>query len=180
MSVRAGLLALLSDGPRHGYQLKTEFEDATGGTWSLNVGQVYSTLDRLHRDGLVDVELVVDNGSEQKRYALTATGREELSGWWQSDPGGGPPPRDALQLKVLMAVTRGTEHALDVITHQRSALTRLLQEVRRRSPAPSGNGSRRHAMASDMVTDALVTRAEAELRWLDLCERRLLVARSPR
>src|SRR5690606_37932644 len=56
MAVREGLMALLVDEPRHGYQLKTAFEAATGGVWRLNVGQVYSTLDRLHRDGLVAVD----------------------------------------------------------------------------------------------------------------------------
>jgi Transcriptional regulator PadR-like family len=53
MAVREGLLALLNEGPSHGYQLKTSFESATGGAWPLNVGQVYTTLDRLQRDGLV-------------------------------------------------------------------------------------------------------------------------------
>ena len=47
MAVREGLLALLANGPRHGYQLKTGFESATGGMWPLNVGQVYTTLERL-------------------------------------------------------------------------------------------------------------------------------------
>ena len=75
MAVREGLLALLDEGPRHGYQLKTEFEAATGGVWPLNVGQVYTTLDRLERDGLVAV--ADENG--QKSYELTAAGREELA-----------------------------------------------------------------------------------------------------
>jgi DNA-binding PadR family transcriptional regulator len=53
MSIRHGLLALLEEGPRYGYQLKSEFESRTGSTWPLNVGQVYTTLGRLERDGLV-------------------------------------------------------------------------------------------------------------------------------
>jgi DNA-binding PadR family transcriptional regulator len=53
MAVREGLLALLSEGPSHGYQLKTAFEAATGGAWTLNVGQVYPTLDGLPREGFV-------------------------------------------------------------------------------------------------------------------------------
>ena len=72
MAVREGLLALLGDGPRHGYQLKTAFEAATGGAWPLNVGQVYTTLDRLARDGYVDV----DETDGQKRYTITAAGRD--------------------------------------------------------------------------------------------------------
>jgi DNA-binding PadR family transcriptional regulator len=172
MAVREGLLALLAPGPRHGYQLKTEFESATGGTWPLNVGQVYTTLDRLHRDGLVAVE--EDDG--QKIYALTAAGREELGSWWAALPGDTPPPRDELLLKVLLAIEQGADHALDVITRHRSALTHLLQQRRRASRAP---GAPDASLAGLLVADALAVRAEADLRWLDLCEGRLLRQTDP-
>ncbi len=169
MSVRAGLLALLDAGPSHGYQLKSEFEAVTGGVWVLNVGQVYTTLDRLCRDGLVDVEIHTDeSGVDQKRYAITAAGREELGTWWDATPGDEPPPRDELQLKVLMAISRGPGHALGVITRQRSALTALLQQRRRDARSASGD------LAAAVILDALITRAEADLRWLDLCEARLV------
>lgn len=168
MAVREGLLALLDEGPRYGYQLKTEFEAVTGGAWPLNVGQVYTTLDRLARDGLVSV----DEHDGQKSYALTPAGREELGAWWQATPGEDPPPRDELMLKVLMAVERGAEHALEVITRQRTALFRLLQVRRRERPAES--------LADTLVTDALIVRAEADLRWLDICEEKLAKHRNER
>ena len=170
MAVREGLLALLREGPTHGYQLKTAFEAATGGVWSLNVGQVYTTLDRLARDGFVDI----DETGEQKVYSLTAAGREELGGWWQADPVDSPPPRDELLLKVLLAVEQGPAHALDVITRHRTALTGLLQSSRRAGRATSDD------LAASMVADALATRAEADLRWLDLCEARLVRGTRPR
>ncbi len=169
MAVREGLLALLREGPRHGYQLKTAFEAATGGVWSLNVGQVYTTLDRLARDGLVHI----DDAADQKQYSLTAAGREELGAWWRAAPVDAPPPRDELLLKVLLAVEDGTDHALEVLTRHRTALTSLLQTHRR-----STNASAAPDLAAALVADALVTRAEADLRWLDLCEARLLRARS--
>lgn len=172
MAVREGLLALLQEGPSHGYQLKTAFESATGGTWPLNVGQVYTTLDRLARDGLVTVE----EADGQKRYTITAAGREELGGWWTTDAADAPPPRDELILKVLFAVEHGRDHALNVITRHRTALTRLLQE-RRRATRPSATADLPTTdLASALVADALVTRAEADLRWLDLCEARVLRA----
>ena len=167
MAVREGLLALLREGPSHGYQLKTAFEAATGGVWSLNVGQVYTTLDRLARDGLVTV--LDDDG--QKQYEITAAGREELGAWWQAGPVDAPPPRDELLLKVLLAVEEGPDHALEVITRHRTALTTLLQSQRRASRDASD-------LASSLVVDALATRAEADLRWLDLCEARILRARA--
>lgn len=188
MAVREGLLALLEEAPRHGYQLKTSFEEATGGVWPLNVGQVYTTLDRLVRDGLVTVDNDADGGAgggqPQKVYAITAAGREELGAWWRAVPSEDPPPRDELMLKVLMAIDHAAhapeqaepterleriEHALEVITHHRTALTAMLQEHRRRRRAFGDPQS----LARTLVAEALVVRAEADLRWLDLCEDRL-------
>jgi DNA-binding PadR family transcriptional regulator len=173
MAVREGLLALLQDEPRYGYQLKTEFEQATGGVWPLNVGQVYTTLDRLERDGFVTMQLGND---DQKLYAITVKGLGELGEWWQAVPSEDPPPRDELMLKVLMAIEQGTDHALGVITRQRSALVALLQQRRRErgSPPVEGSPPTGEGLASLLVTDALIVRAEADLRWLDVCEARVI------
>ncbi len=163
-------MALLADRPRNGHQLKIEFETATGAVWPLNVGQVYTTLERLERDGLVARTNRDDDTLAQKRYELTAAGREELAAWWSLVPADEPPPRDELMLKVLFAIGHGSEHALAVITLHRRALLSLLQQRRReqRAAAPDPD------VATAMVRDALVVRAEADLRWLDLCESRLL------
>ena len=174
MGVREGLLALLREGPHHGYQLKTEFEAATGGVWTINVGQIYTTLDRLSRDGLVSI----DERSEQKLYSITLAGTQELGAWWDALPSEDPPPRDELMLKTLMAIELGRDHALRVITRHRTALTSMLQQRRRASQtASTANGAatlRSEGLAAILVTDALIVRAEADLRWLDLCESRLL------
>ena len=176
MAVREGLLALLQHAPRYGYQLKTEFEATTGGVWQLNVGQVYTTLDRLERDGFVSMEFGAD---EQKRYTITADGRDELGAWWAVVPTAEPPPRDELMLKVLFAIEQGTDHALAVITRQRTALLELLHHHKRdRRSMVTPNASKSTEMANALVTDALIVRAEADLRWLDLCEARVLAARS--
>lgn len=179
MSVKHGLLALLQDEPHYGYQLKTEFESATGGVWPLNVGQVYTTLDRLERDGFVSMEVGDD---DQKLYAITAKGVGELGAWWQAAPVDEPPPRDELMLKVLMAIEHDAEHALTVLTRQRSALTSLLQQRRReRTPdqrPTAGSPPTPEALAAWLVTDALIVRAEADLRWLDVCEARLSAAKA--
>jgi len=182
MAVREGLLALLREGPRYGYQLKTEFEAATGGIWTINVGQVYTTLERLGRDGLV----TLDERDDQKLYSITLAGVDELGAWWEAVPTEDPPPRDELMLKMLMAIELGPDHGLDVITKHRTALTSLLQRRRRAatgaaSAASNGNGSSNgngagEGLAAALVADALIVRAEADLRWLDLCEARLLAA----
>jgi DNA-binding PadR family transcriptional regulator len=166
MTVREGLLALLADGPRNGHQLKVEFEGATGGVWPLNVGQVYTTLDRLARDGLV--ARASDGADAAKLYELTAAGREALAAWWKLVPADEPPPRDELMLKVLFATTRGTTHGMRVLTEQRTALLGHLQAHRREQRAAKNENA-----VTAMVRDALIVRAEADLRWLDLCEARL-------
>lgn len=158
-------MALLSEGPSYGYQLKAAFESATGKVWPLNVGQVYTTLERLDRAGLV--ETTGQDG--QRSYSLTPSGADELGAWWSAAPVEEPPPRDELMLKVLLAITVGREHALDVITAQRNALLVLLQQ-RRRAQARRAQGG----LVEELVNDALLMRAEADLRWLDLCEERLL------
>ena len=172
MAVREGLLSLLQPGPRSGYQLKTEFEAVTGGVWRLNIGQVYTTLDRLERDGLVVVEQLADEaeGNAQKQYHLTEHGIDELGAWWQAIPAEEPPPRDELMLKVLMAIEAGHDRAIEVITRQRSALFTLLQLHRRHPGSVVDNPA---GLADRLVVDALIVRAEADLRWLDLCESRL-------
>lgn len=164
MAIREALLAVLASGDRHGYQLKTDFETATGGAWTLNVGQVYTTLDRLVRDGLVEVS---DNDSS-KVYGITAAGRDQLDSWWHPAPLDEAPPRDELMVKILTALHRGPEHALVVITTHRTALTELLQQ-RRLQQRASTDGT----LSEQLVIDALMFRAEADLRWLDQCEHRL-------
>lgn len=168
MGVREAILALLRDRPSHGYQLKASFESATAGVWPLNVGQVYTTLERLERDGLV----VVDEADGHRSYTLTAAGADELGAWWDGVPADEPPPRDELMVKVLFAVAVDPDFALEVVDTQRSALMALLQQRRR----AAGHRTRRRGadgLVDRLVTDALLVRAEADLRWLDLCEQRL-------
>ena len=103
MSVRQGLLALLADGPMYGYQLRGEFEVRTGATWPLNVGQVYSTLGRLERDGFV-----AESGTDAEgrvRYRITDSGRQTLFAWFATPVDRAAPARDELAIKLAMAVT---------------------------------------------------------------------------
>jgi DNA-binding PadR family transcriptional regulator len=170
MAVREGLLALLRDHESYGYQLKTGFERATGGVWPLNVGQVYKTLDRLERDGLISST----EREGQRSYAITAEGIDELGAWWEAVPVDEPPPRDELMLKVLLAVNAGRGHALDVIGDQREAVMAQLQQHQRAARRTRRARTEGDPLADRLVHDALVVRAEADLRWLDLCEERLL------
>jgi DNA-binding PadR family transcriptional regulator len=168
MAVREGLLALLDRRTAYGYQLKTEFEAATGGVWSLNVGQVYATLDRLTRDGLV----LSEEHDGQRSYRLTEAGLDELGAWWETVPGDEPPPRDELTVKVLLAIAHSRKRGLEVITQQRNALMTLLQQRQRGTARRPSQGEA--PLVDQLVRDALIVRAEADLRWLDLCEERVM------
>src|SRR6478672_1111241 len=106
MSVRHALLALLSTGPKYGLQLREEFEANTGQVWPLNVGQVYTTLQRLERDGMVTAagDAKEPEPGPQKAYRITEAGTTELAHWLRVPPDLSTPPRDDLVMKVLIAV----------------------------------------------------------------------------
>lgn len=174
MGVREGLLALLADGPRHGYDLRATFDARTARLWNLNSGQVYTTLDRLERDGLVepaDHEVGPDPDDptgRRQRYGLTAEGRTELEVWLDARAWTPEPARDELLMKVLL-VAEDPRRAAKVIDRHRHTLLESLQRLRQ---------AQRHAdadrpLAEHLVADALVARLDADLHWLDRCEQRL-------
>jgi DNA-binding PadR family transcriptional regulator len=124
MSIRHGLLALLDPGPRYGSRLRTEFEVRTGGAWPLNIGQVYTTLGRLERDGMVARAGVDEAG--RVLYALTEAGRAELRGWFAWPVARGSPPRDELTIKLVMAVSVRGADVREVVEGQRRHVSRAL------------------------------------------------------
>ena len=169
MSVRQALLALLEQGPMYGYQLRTEFERRTGSTWPLNVGQVYTTLTRLERDGLVTPHTAEsgDDGEGHVVYRVTDAGRDEVAAWFTTPVARTQPPRDELAIKLALAVTTPGVDVGTVIQQQRSATMAALQDYTRLKRDGQAD------LAWGLVLDSLVFAAEAEIRWLDHCEARL-------
>jgi DNA-binding PadR family transcriptional regulator len=165
MSVRYGLLALLERGPRYGYQLRAEFERTTGGTWPLNIGQVYTTLARLERDGLV--RALPENDGGQRPYEITPAGRAELALWFASPIERADRPRDELAIKLALALTTPGVDVRAVVQTQRTATVRMLQELTRLKNRDPGG---REDLAWRLVLESMVFQAEAEVRWLDHCE----------
>jgi DNA-binding PadR family transcriptional regulator len=166
VSVRHALLALLSTGPKYGLQLRNTFEARTGEVWPLNVGQVYTTLQRLERDGLVESD-GVDDGA-QKGYAITADGERELMSWLQTPDDAAPPPRDELLIKVLVAADVPGVVVGDVIQVHRRQLLETMQRYTRVKAAASEDD-----VALALVVDAELFRMEAAVRWLDSADARL-------
>lgn len=169
MSVRNSLLAILDSGPRHGYGLKSEFETATGNVWPLNVGQVYSTLSRLERDGLV---LASEDDDGQKIYRISDEGRRELEHWYETPVEREVVPRQELAIKLVFAMRSGPERVREAVQQQRRATMASLQEFTRLKVAAGVDGD----LAWLMMLDSLIFQADAEVRWLELCEARLAEA----
>jgi DNA-binding PadR family transcriptional regulator len=170
VSVRQSLLALLAEQDRYGYELRQEFELRTGSTWPINIGQVYTTLARLQRDGLIDEVGRQADGSVV--YHLTETGRDEVGRWWLTPVDRDAPARDEVAIKLAMAVTGPGVDVAAVIQHQRTETLRALQSFTRQKravPEPAKDAD----LARLLVLDNLIFTAEAEVRWLDLTEQRL-------
>ena len=174
VSVRHGLLALLAEGPSYGYQLRTRLEARTGGTWPLNIGQVYTTLSRLERDGLV-AAAGQDGGPGQSTYRITDAGRASVTDWYASPVERSAPARDELAIKLALAVGSPTADVRQVVQVQRSATVRALGTCPGSRPQADADAD----LAWTLVLDALVFQAEAEIRWLDHCEVQVAQARHP-
>jgi len=166
MSVRHALLALLSEGPKYGLQLREEFEARTGEVWPLNVGQVYTTLQRLERDGLVESE-GTDEGP-QKAYEITESGAAELAEWLRTPPDLSAPPRDELVMKVLVAIRLPGTDVHEVIQAHRRYLVQLMQQWTRIK-----EGGAEGDLNLSLAVDAEVFRLDSVVRWLDAADARL-------
>jgi DNA-binding PadR family transcriptional regulator len=172
MSIRFGLLALLERQSMHGYQLRTEFESATGATWPLNVGQVYTTLTRLERDGLV--EPLAEDADGRVCYVITTAGHAELAGWFEAPVTARGRPRDELAIKLALAVTVPGVDVSGLIQRQRNATVSSLQDLTRLKRESEDD------LSWSLVLESMRYQAEAEVRWLDHCETALArAARRP-
>jgi DNA-binding PadR family transcriptional regulator len=166
MSVPHALLALLSEGPKYGLRLQNEFESRTGAVWPLNVGQVYTTLQRLERDGLVESD--GDGERSQKRYRITSAGARELADWLRTPPDLVPPPRDELVIKVLVALQVPGIDVHEILqVHRRHAIEVMQRYTQVKAAAAEDE------VPIALVADAELFRLEAIVRWLDAADVRL-------
>lgn len=174
MSVRHALLALLSDGPKYGMQLRDEYEAATGDIWPLNAGQVYTTLQRLDRDGLVDSDGAAED-ERQKRFRITAQGQTELAEWLRTPPGPATSPRDELVTKVLVATrVPGADVAEVIQAHRRQAMELMQQWTRLKEEQTEFD------LPFALVVDAELARLDGIIHWLDMADKHLKrAARDP-
>ena len=168
MSVPHALLALLSEEPKYGLRLQNEFKARTGEVWPLNVGQVYTTLQRLERDGLVEADDGGGQSQKQRRYRITSAGAKELADWLRTPPDLVPPPRDELVIKVLVALQVPGIDVHEILqVHRRQVIEVMQRYTRIKAEAAGGD------VPLALVADAELFRLEAIVRWLDAADVRL-------
>ena len=168
MSVPHALLALLSEEPKYGLRLQNEFEARTGEVWPLNVGQVYTTLQRLERDGLVEADDEGGRSQKQRRYRITPAGAHELADWLRTPPDLVPPPRDELVIKVLVALQVPGIDVHEILQVHRRQVIEVMQRYTRIKAEATEND-----VPLALVADAELFRLEAIVRWLDAADVRL-------
>jgi DNA-binding PadR family transcriptional regulator len=168
VSVRHALLAFLSEGPKYGLQLRQEFEESTGEVWPLNVGQVYTTLQRLERDELIESDDEDEEAGPQKKFHMTQAGRTELESWLATPPDMTSPPRDELVIKVLAALRVPGVSVHDVIQVHRRYLVELMQQWTHLKQDEA-----EFDLTFALVVDAELFRLDSVVRWLDTADGRL-------
>jgi DNA-binding PadR family transcriptional regulator len=171
MSVRNAILGLLAQHPRHGYELRAEFEALVGGEdiWEVKPAQIYMTLSRLEDSGLVIQEGVEqDAGPEKRIYRITTEGLAELAKWYSTGIVAGH-QRDEFFIKLMLSLTNERANPRQVIQSQRNMLYKELHNMTtRRSDCDP-----KTELAQIFLLDKSVMHLEADLRWLDLIESRL-------
>lgn len=162
MSLRFGILGLLAEEPLHGYEVKTRFESLLGGTWEVNIGQIYSTLQRLERDGLVAP--ADDRGDRGKLpYHLTAAGRRSLDDWLRQPEDEPQQLREEIYVKLLLAGRLANGNVERLLADQRRVYLQRLKDLSGLERRSRDEG--RHDLA--LLVRGAVLHTEADLKWTD-------------
>lgn len=179
MSVKHALLALLYARPSSTYQLRKRFDESTGQSVPLNIGQVSTTLQRLERDGMVVRDNDAADGGENdgtgQLWALSDEGRNELASWWLQPVIAAGRGRDELVVKLTLATVTPDVDVEALVQTQRASTQRIMHDLTRlRRDVDSED------LVGRLVLDHQIFISEAELRWLDDVEAALLRARVQR
>jgi DNA-binding PadR family transcriptional regulator len=167
--VRLPLLALLAKEPAHGYELKNRLERVFGQAYpSPNIGQIYGTLQRLERAGLVRSQDVVQSNRPNTRvYELTPAGAEAVADWVEA-PSDGPRVRDDFFMKLALGPMTGSCDRLELINRQRHHYLRLMRGLSRLASTCDGN------RVSRLLVEGAMLHLQADLDWLERCQQELL------
>jgi DNA-binding PadR family transcriptional regulator len=167
------VLALLAKEPSHGYQLRARLRDALGPLGeAMNAGQVYVTLTRLEKAGLLEADTsTAGDRSDRKVYALTADGQQRVAEWI-AEVSWPRPDLAEFHLKLIAAASAGLADPVSIVDTQRRELLRRLRDVQRAAMAEPA-----HSEAA-LLLEGVVLRLQADLRWLEACEKNWTQRRS--
>ena len=162
------VLAMLAKEPTHGYELRARLRDALGPVGeAMNAGQIYVTLGRLEKAGLVTCELEAGQGPDRKVYAVTAAGQQRVAAWLAEVGWPGPAPTE-FHLKLAAAAAGRLADPIAIVDAQRRELLRLLRDTQRAAlDEPPGTDA-------GLLLEGVALRLQADLRWLEACERHWL------
>jgi DNA-binding PadR family transcriptional regulator len=174
MSVKYALLGILAERERHGYDLKDAFDDRVGEFWALNFGQIYSTLDRLEGEGLVAWrDEPQERRPNRKIFRITPKGRREFEEWLTRPVSRPRALRDELFIKLLFLDPDDRDSLLELIARQREIYVRHMQRLTKRKLELSKRTDRKDLIVTELLMDAALLHAEADVRWLGHVEERL-------
>ncbi|GAA5187413.1 PadR family transcriptional regulator [Rugosimonospora acidiphila] len=165
---------MLAKEPSHGYQLRTRLRDALGPLGeAMNAGQIYVTLTRLEKAGLLAVENSTDDAdrSDRKVYALTPDGQQRVAEW-VAELSWPRPDLAEFHLKLVAAASAGLADPLTIVDTQRRELLRRLRDAQRAAMAEPA-----HSTAA-LLLEGIALRFQADLRWLEACEKHWIHRRS--
>jgi DNA-binding PadR family transcriptional regulator len=165
--VQEVVLAMLAKEPSHGYELRSRLRDALGPIGeSMNAGQIYVTLGRLEKAGLVvsEREPGLPDRPDRKVYALTPAGQQRVAGWLAEVTWPGPAPTE-FHLKLAAAAGGKLADPLAIVDAQRRELLRLLRDAQRAAMAEPDHST------AGLLLEGVTLRLQADLRWLEACER---------
>jgi len=172
MSVKHGILGLLARKPQNGYELKASFDEIAGGFWDVNYGQIYSTIDRLIKDGLIAG--VTEGDDERKIYEITPKGIKEFKDWLDKPNTKIRPLRDEIFVKLAFMYPFDKEAIIHLLAEQRQLYLAKMAELTRKKYLLSRQGGGRDVLMTDLLLDAALFHAEADIKWLEHCEAKLL------
>lgn len=171
MSVRHAVLGLLAQRPRHGYELRAAFEALVGGeeNWDVKPAQIYTTLTRMEKGGLIAEQSIEQDGGPEKRiYAITPGGVQALQDWF-TEGTTREHQRDEFFIKLMLGLVSGAADPYQLVTIQRAHLFKELHALttQRTRVDPSTE------LARILLLDKAIMHLEADIRWLDMVEARL-------
>jgi DNA-binding PadR family transcriptional regulator len=158
------VLAMLAKEPAQGYQLRARFDRALGPLGeAINAGQIYVTLGRLEKAGLVTRREDSGAGADRKVYELTPAGQQRVAEWL-AEVSWPKPDLAEFHLKLIAAAQAGLADPIAIVDLQRRELLRRLREVQRAAMAEPDHTD------AGLLLEGIVLRLQADLRWLAACE----------